>query len=68
MKENLQGSERHLILANEKAEEVNVKKLNKGNPTMIRKFQELKGTSNDPNEQAYENSTLFCTFSHQNYK
>jgi hypothetical protein len=52
VKENLQGSERHLILANEKAEEVNVKKLNKGNPTMIRKFQELKGTSNDPNEQA----------------
>ena len=52
MKENLQGSKQHLILANKKVEEVNLKKLTKDNPTMIRKFPELKGTSNDPNEQA----------------
>ena len=52
VKENLQGSEQHLILANKKVEGVNVKKLTKDNPTMIRKFQELNGTSNNPDEQA----------------
>jgi hypothetical protein len=56
VKENLQGSEQHLILANKKVEEVNVKKLTKGNPTMIKKFQELNGTNNSPDEQAQENT------------
>lgn len=57
MKKNLQGSEQQLILANKKVEEVNLKKLTKDNPTMIRKFQELNGTSDNPDEQPKENST-----------
>jgi hypothetical protein len=35
------GTERNLRLAQEKAEDVSVKKLTKGNPTMAAKFKEL---------------------------
>lgn len=42
IKENLIGSENNLRLANEKAEELSVKRLTKGNPTMAAKFAELK--------------------------
>ncbi len=41
-KEALLGSENNLRLANNKAEDLTVKKLTKGNPTMAAKFAELK--------------------------
>ena len=42
-KDALLGSENNLRLANNKAEDLTVKKLTKGNPTMVAKFEELKG-------------------------
>ncbi|MBQ6052946.1 MAG: DUF2130 domain-containing protein [Clostridia bacterium] len=42
VKESLLGSERQLRLANDKAQDLSVKKLTKGNPTMQAKFDELK--------------------------
>ncbi|MBO4450063.1 MAG: DUF2130 domain-containing protein [Clostridiales bacterium] len=41
VKDNLIGSERQLRLANDKAQDLSVKKLTKGNPTMQAKFAEL---------------------------
>ena len=41
VKENLIGSERQLRLANDKAQDLSVKKLTRGNPTMQAKFEEL---------------------------
>ncbi len=41
-KEALLSSENNLRLANNKADELTVKKLTKGNPTMVAKFAELK--------------------------
>jgi len=41
-KEALLGTERNLRLANDKAQDVSVKKLTKGNSTMANKFNELK--------------------------
>jgi hypothetical protein len=41
-KEALLGSENNLRLANNKADDLTVKKLTKGNPTMAAKFAELK--------------------------
>ncbi len=41
-KEALLGADRNLRLANDKAQEVTVKKLTKQNPTMAAKFQDLK--------------------------
>ncbi len=41
VKEALLGSERHLRLANDKAQDVTIKKLTRGNPTMTAKFAEL---------------------------
>ena len=35
------GSENNLRLANDKAEELTIKKLTKGNPTMTAKFEEI---------------------------
>ena len=43
IKEGLQNSENNLRLANEKADDITVKKLTKGNPTMSQKFDELGG-------------------------
>lgn len=40
-KEALLGTDRNLRLANDKAQEVTIKKLTKGNPTMAAKFAEL---------------------------
>ncbi len=40
-KENLLKSEDHYRLANNKADELSVKKLTRGNPTMAKKFKEL---------------------------
>lgn len=41
-KEALLGTERNLRLANDKAQDVTIKKLTRGNPTMAAKFEELK--------------------------
>jgi hypothetical protein len=43
VKENLIGSENNLRLANDKADEITIKKLTHGNNTMKQKFDELKG-------------------------
>ena len=48
VKDNLIGSERQLRLANDKAQDLSVKKLTKGNPTMQAKFAEL-GSGKDAN-------------------
>ena len=42
VKEGLIGSERNLRLANDKAQDLSIKKLTKNNPTMREKFEELK--------------------------
>ena len=42
-KEALLGTDRNLRLANDKAQDVTIKKLTRGNPTMADKFAELKG-------------------------
>ena len=42
VKENLIGSERNLRIANDKAQDLSVKKLTRNNPTMKAKFDELK--------------------------
>ena len=47
VKENLLGSENNLRLANEKAQDLSVKKLTKNNPTMKAKFEELQKGEND---------------------
>jgi hypothetical protein len=41
-KEALLGTDRNLRLANDKAQDVTIKKLTRGNPTMAAKFKELK--------------------------
>ena len=46
VKEGLIGSERNLRLANDKAQDLTIKKLTKNNPTMAKKFEELKEASN----------------------
>ena len=48
-KDALLGSENNLRLANNKADDLTVKKLTRGNPTMARKFLELKkNDTSDP--------------------
>ena len=42
-KDALLGCDRNLRLANDKAQDVTIKKLTRGNPTMADKFAELKG-------------------------
>ena len=42
VKEELIGSENNLRLANDKAQDLSIKKLTKNNPTMAQKFEELK--------------------------
>lgn len=44
-KDALLGCDRNLRLANDKAQDVTIKKLTRGNPTMADKFAQLKGTS-----------------------
>jgi hypothetical protein len=38
----LEGADRNLRIANDKAQDVTIKKLTRGNPTMAAKFAELK--------------------------
>lgn len=49
-KDALLGSENNLRLANNKADDLTVKKLAKGNPTMAAKFAELKNQNPSDNE------------------
>ena len=46
-KDALLGTDRNLRLANDKAQDVTIKKLTRGNPTMAGKFAELKGSGPD---------------------
>ncbi len=46
-KDALLGADRNLRLANDKAQDVTIKKLTKGNPTMAAKFAELKAPDAD---------------------
>lgn len=50
VKDNLIGSERQLRLANEKAQDLSIKKLTRGNPTMQAKFAELESGSSADTE------------------
>lgn len=49
-KEALLGTDRNLRLANDKAQDVTIKKLTRGNPTMRAKFAELKNDAPSENE------------------
>ena len=49
-KEALLGTDRNLRLANDKAQDVTIKKLTKGNPTMAAKFAELKASTTPQSE------------------
>lgn len=49
-KDALLGTDRNLRLANDKAQDVTIKKLTRGNPTMAAKFAELK-TSTSPDSE-----------------
>lgn len=49
-KDALLGTDRNLRLANDKAQDVTIKKLTRGNPTMAAKFSELK--DKDPSDLA----------------
>lgn len=42
VKENLVGSQRNLRIANDKAQDLTIKKLTRNNPTMKKKFEDLK--------------------------
>ena len=46
-KDALLGTDRNLRLANDKAQDVTIKKLTRGNPTMAAKFAELKQAGQD---------------------
>lgn len=46
-KEALVATVRNMRLANDKAQDISIKKLTKGNPTMAEKFEELKNQSSD---------------------
>ena len=49
-KDALLGSENNLRLANNKADDLTIKKLTKGNPTMVSKFAELKNDDTPDSE------------------
>ncbi len=51
-KEALLSSENNLRLANNKADDLTIKKLTKGNPTMSAKFSELKNSNNLSDENS----------------
>jgi hypothetical protein len=48
-KDALLGTDRNLRLANDKAQDVTIKKLTRGNPTMVAKFDELKNRDDSDN-------------------
>ena len=48
VKESLLGSENNLRLANNKSQDLTIKKLTRGNPTMVAKFAELRDSDGEP--------------------
>lgn len=48
IKDALMGSENNLRLANDKAEDLSIKRLTKGNPTMAAKFEEARALALEP--------------------
>lgn len=50
IKDALLGSENNLRIANDKAQDLTIKKLTRGNPTMRAKFDEARGLSDGKNE------------------
>lgn len=57
VKEALLGSERNLRLANDKAQNVTIKKLTRGNPTMTQKFADLATSELEAPTTSAEDST-----------
>ena len=60
-KADLLSSENHLRLANDRAQDLSVKRLTKNNPTMAKKFEELhkqdkniQNQTRDPNEETWD--------------
>lgn len=51
-KEALLGTDRNLRLANDKAQDVTIKRLTRGNPTMASKFAELRDLAANSNQDA----------------
>ncbi|MEZ0199693.1 DUF2130 domain-containing protein, partial [Pseudomonas qingdaonensis] len=49
-KEALLGTDRNLRLANDKAQDVTIKKLTRGNPTMAEKFSRLEQSAEEKEE------------------
>ncbi len=54
VKDSLLGSERQLRLANDKAQDLSIKRLTKGNPTMQAKFSELQAAREAAGDQPPE--------------
>ncbi len=52
-KDALLGTDRNLRLANDKAQDVTIKKLTRGNPTMAAKFAELKESSSSTSDSEH---------------
>ena len=57
-KDALLGSERNLRLANDKAQDVTIKKLTRRNPTMAAKFAELEASADRDDDRGLEASVL----------
>ena len=53
-KENLLRSEDHLRIANNKAEDLTIKKLTRGNPTMKAKFEDISDAEKEPSSKSSE--------------
>ena len=51
VKEGLIGSERNLRLANDKAQDLTIKKLVRNNPTMKQKFEEARKLNEQPDDE-----------------
>lgn len=54
IKESLIGSENNLRLANEKAEDLTIKKLTRGNPTMKQQFDEARKSAEAEDQTGME--------------
>lgn len=55
VRDELVGSDRQLRIANDKVEDVSIKKLTKGNPTMEEKFKQIKTSIANKNESMEDN-------------
>ena len=59
-KDALLGTDRNLRLANDKAQDVTIKKLTRGNPTKKAKFDELQGNAKTQSTAVQLRKTLFA--------